>query len=105
MINRILLKYHYQELAKIFEWNGTSWTQKGPSILVENIGQSISMYDNSTVGIVGLGSIGFTFGKMLSGFNCEILYTGPREKKELGDQINAKYVSFEVKDTAISSCI
>eukprot|EP00943_MAST-04B_sp_MAST-4B-sp1_P008048 g8048.t1 len=50
---------------------------------------------NSTVGIVGLGNIGFTFGKMLSGFNCEILYTGPREKKELGDQINAKYVSFE----------
>ena len=51
--NNIAVCYSNQELAKIFEWDGTSWIQKGPSILVENIGQSISMYDNSTVGIVG----------------------------------------------------
>ena len=51
--NNIAVCYSNQELAKIFEWNGTSWIQKGPSILMENIGQSISMYDNSTVGIVG----------------------------------------------------
>ena len=58
----------------------------------EYCGSEIS---NSVVGIVGLGNIGLTFGKMLSGFNCEIVYTGPREKKDIGDQINAKYVSFE----------
>ena len=50
---------------------------------------------NSVVGIVGLGNIGLAFGKMLAGFNCRILYTGPREKAELAQQINAQYVTFE----------
>ncbi|KAF4317905.1 hypothetical protein BBO99_00005316 [Phytophthora kernoviae] len=34
-----------------------------------------------TVGVVGLGRIGTTYARMLkNGFNCKILYTGPREK-------------------------
>lgn len=35
----------------------------------------------STVGVIGLGRIGTTYARMLkNGFNCKILYTGPREK-------------------------
>lgn len=37
----------------------------------------------STIGIVGLGRIGTSFARMLlHGFNCKILYTGPRAKPE-----------------------
>ncbi|POM77663.1 Glyoxylate reductase/hydroxypyruvate reductase [Phytophthora palmivora] len=47
----------------------------------------------STVGVVGLGRIGTTYARMLkNGFNCKILYTGPREKLE-----NAKSLGGSVK--------
>uniref|UniRef100_K3X967 Glyoxylate reductase/hydroxypyruvate reductase n=1 Tax=Globisporangium ultimum (strain ATCC 200006 / CBS 805.95 / DAOM BR144) TaxID=431595 RepID=K3X967_GLOUD len=36
-----------------------------------------------TVGVIGLGRIGMTYARMLKfGFNCKIIYTGPREKPE-----------------------
>ncbi|KAG6623674.1 Glyoxylate reductase/hydroxypyruvate reductase [Phytophthora cinnamomi] len=55
----------------------------------------------STVGVVGLGRIGMTYARMLkSGFNCKILYTGPREKPESvnalgGEPGSVKYVDME----------
>ncbi len=46
----------------------------------------------STVGIVGLGRIGAAFGRMLSGFNCRLLYSGPHPKPDLAEPIRATYV-------------
>ncbi|KAE9004210.1 hypothetical protein PR003_g17752 [Phytophthora rubi] len=52
----------------------------------------------STVGVVGLGRIGTTYARMLKhGFNCKIIYAGPREKPEnvkaLGGSV--EYVDME----------
>ncbi|GMF10257.1 unnamed protein product [Phytophthora lilii] len=55
----------------------------------------------STVGVVGLGRIGATYARMLkNGFNCKILYAGPREKPEVarslgGEQGSVEYVDME----------
>ncbi|KAI9919933.1 hypothetical protein PsorP6_015354 [Peronosclerospora sorghi] len=55
----------------------------------------------STVGVIGLGRIGTTYARMLkNGFNCNILYTGPREKsvnaKSLGSHPSSvKFVDME----------
>lgn len=51
-----------------------------------------------TVGVVGLGRIGATYaGMMKRGFNCKILYTGPREKlnvaRSIGDDV--EYVDMD----------
>lgn len=38
---------------------------------------------DNTVGVIGLGRIGLAYARMLKyGFNCKIIYTGPREKPE-----------------------
>jgi len=37
----------------------------------------------ATIGIVGMGRIGQSVARRLSGFDCKILYHGPREKKDL----------------------
>ncbi|OQR99548.1 glyoxylate reductase/hydroxypyruvate reductase [Thraustotheca clavata] len=45
-----------------------------------------------TVGIIGLGEIGLAYARMMQyGFQCKILYTGPREKT-IPQGINATYV-------------
>ena len=55
----------------------------------------------STVGVVGLGRIGTTYARMMkNGFNCKILYTGPREKpgnvKSLGGDLDSvKFVDMQ----------
>ncbi|KAI9920192.1 hypothetical protein PsorP6_015389 [Peronosclerospora sorghi] len=55
----------------------------------------------STVGVIGLGRIGTTYARMLkNGFNCTILYTGPREKSDNakslgGDPSSVKFVDME----------
>ncbi|GMF10258.1 unnamed protein product [Phytophthora lilii] len=55
----------------------------------------------STVGVVGLGRIGTTYARMLkNGFNCKILYAGPREKTENakslgGESDSVKFVDME----------
>ena len=49
----------------------------------------------STVGIVGLGRIGAAFARMLGGFGCRILYTGPREKPEAARAVNATYAPMD----------
>lgn len=50
----------------------------------------------STVGIVGLGGIGLTIAKRLSGFNVgQFLYCGRKEKPE-AEKFKAKFVSFDV---------
>ncbi|KAL4117212.1 hypothetical protein PRIC2_011204 [Phytophthora ramorum] len=55
----------------------------------------------STVGVVGLGRIGAAYARMLkNGFNCKILYTGPREKPDVakslgGEAGSVKYVDME----------
>ncbi|RMX63471.1 hypothetical protein DD238_008060 [Peronospora effusa] len=55
----------------------------------------------STVGVVGLGRIGTTYARMLkNGFNCKILYTGPREKVQnakslMGDPGSVEFVNIE----------
>lgn len=55
-------------------------------------GQDIS---GSTVGIVGLGRIGAEFGRLLSGFGCRLLYTGPSPKPDLADELGAEFVSMD----------
>lgn len=37
----------------------------------------------ATIGIIGMGRIGQSVAKRLAGFDCKILYHGPREKKDL----------------------
>ena len=49
----------------------------------------------STVGIVGLGRIGAAFARMLGGFGCRILYTGPREKPEEARAVNATFAPMD----------
>lgn len=49
----------------------------------------------STVGVVGLGRIGATFAKRLSGFDCRILYTGPSEKPDVAAPLDAHYVDMD----------
>ncbi len=49
----------------------------------------------STVGIVGLGRIGAAFARMLGGFGCRILYTGPREKPEAACAVNATFAPMD----------
>ncbi|KAF1780821.1 D-isomer specific 2-hydroxyacid dehydrogenase, NAD-binding domain conserved site [Phytophthora cactorum] len=45
----------------------------------------------STVGVVGLGRIGTTYARMLkNGFNCKILYTGPREKPDMAKSLGGE---------------
>ena len=48
----------------------------------------------STVGIVGLGRIGVAVARRLAGFNCRILYSGPRPRPELAGPVGAQYVDF-----------
>ncbi|KAI9984931.1 hypothetical protein PInf_004234 [Phytophthora infestans] len=53
----------------------------------------------STVGVVGLGRIGTTYARMLqNGFNCKILYTGPREKPENAQTLGGEPGSVEYVD-------
>ena len=49
----------------------------------------------STVGLVGLGRIGAAFARMLGGFGCRILYTGPREKPEAAREVGATYAPMD----------
>ncbi|KAG2518594.1 hypothetical protein BBO99_00005315 [Phytophthora kernoviae] len=52
-----------------------------------------------TVGVVGLGRIGATYASMLkNGFNCKILYTGPREKPEVAQSLGGDPGSVEFVD-------
>jgi D-lactate dehydrogenase len=45
-----------------------------------------------TVGIVGLGKIGETFAKIMSGFGCRLLCYDPYPKHELEEKYNLKFV-------------
>ena len=45
-----------------------------------------------TIGIIGLGEIGSAVAKRAKGFDMDILYTGPHQKKEKEREIGAKYV-------------
>ena len=49
----------------------------------------------STIGIVGLGRIGAAFARMLGGFGCRILYTGPKEKPEAARAVNATFAPMD----------
>lgn len=61
-----------------------------------------------TVGVVGLGRIGAAYASMMKrGFNCKILYTGPREKREAASAIGdgVEYVDMDtllVKSDVVS---
>ena len=50
---------------------------------------------DSTVGIVGLGRIGAAVAKMLSGFDCKLIYSDPYPNQQLADSLGIEYVSFE----------
>jgi lactate dehydrogenase-like 2-hydroxyacid dehydrogenase len=50
---------------------------------------------DSTVGIVGLGRIGAAVAKMLSGFDCKLIYFDPYPNPELAASLGITYVSFE----------
>lgn len=49
----------------------------------------------STVGIVGLGRIGAAFARRLSGFDCRLLYTGPRAKPDVATPLGAEFVDMD----------
>jgi len=49
----------------------------------------------STVGVVGLGRIGAAFAKRLSGFDCRILYTGPKPKPDVAEPLGADFVDMD----------
>ncbi|RHX98938.1 hypothetical protein DYB36_005386 [Aphanomyces astaci] len=47
----------------------------------------------NTIGIIGMGEIGRTYARFMHrGFNCRILYTGPREKP---NDVDAEFVDLE----------
>ncbi len=48
----------------------------------------------ATVGIVGLGRIGAAFARLLQGFQCRLLYTGPRPKPAVAEPLGATYCPF-----------
>ena len=49
----------------------------------------------STVGIIGLGRIGTAFARMLAGFDCRLLYTGPREKPQVAQAVGATFAEMD----------
>lgn len=49
----------------------------------------------STVGIVGMGRIGATLGRLLSGFNCRLLYHDAYPMPANADPIHAQYVPLD----------
>ena len=49
----------------------------------------------STVGLVGLGRIGAAFARRLGGFDCRLLYTGPREKPQAAHAVGATYAPMD----------
>jgi lactate dehydrogenase-like 2-hydroxyacid dehydrogenase len=49
----------------------------------------------STVGIVGLGRIGAAVARRLAGFNCRILYEGPRPRPEVAGAVGATYADLD----------
>lgn len=54
-----------------------------------------------TVGVIGLGRIGSTYARMMKfGFNCKVIYTGPREKPEFVSQLGGD-VKFVDMDTLL----
>ena len=50
---------------------------------------------DSTVGLVGLGRIGAAFARLLGGFGCRILYTGPREKPDAARAVGAAFAPMD----------
>jgi lactate dehydrogenase-like 2-hydroxyacid dehydrogenase len=48
----------------------------------------------ATVGIVGMGRIGAAVARRLQGFDCRLLYSGPRPRPELAGPVAAAYVPF-----------
>ncbi|MGW9856880.1 D-3-phosphoglycerate dehydrogenase [Staphylococcus hominis] len=48
-----------------------------------------------TLGIIGFGEIGSAVAKRAKGFDMDILYTGPHQKKEKERKIGAKYVDLD----------
>lgn len=53
-------------------------------------GQDLS---RSTVGIVGLGTIGAEVAQRLSGFRCKVIYSGRTRKESIEDELGIEYVS------------
>lgn len=56
-----------------------------------------------TVGVVGLGRIGATYAKMMKhGFNCKILYSGPREKPDVAREVGGDDVEYVELDDLLA---
>ena len=51
--NTISVCYDSQNIVKVFYWNGSDWLQMGQNIVVEQISQSVSMFNNSTLAVTG----------------------------------------------------
>lgn len=49
----------------------------------------------STVGVIGMGSIGYEYAKMMKGLGCNIIYSSRNRKEEIEKELNAKYMSME----------
>ncbi len=51
--NTLAVCYSAQNLVKVFSWNGSEWVQMGQNIIVDEISQSVSMFNNSTLAVTG----------------------------------------------------
>ena len=51
--NTIAVCYSAQNLLKVFSWNSSEWVQMGQNIIVDEISQSVSMFNNSTLAVTG----------------------------------------------------
>ena len=64
----------------------------GESEPEQNINFHGKQFTGSTVGIVGMGRIGYTVAQRAKAFNCKILYHNRSERKDV-DDLGAEYYS------------
>jgi glyoxylate reductase len=65
------------------------WKTWGPMIL---LGQDVH---NATLGIIGLGRIGFAVAKRAQGFGMRILYTGRTRNRQAENELGIEYAEFD----------
>ncbi|GLB53256.1 hypothetical protein NBRC110019_22960 [Neptunitalea chrysea] len=77
--------FYMYELIKKGAWDSFKFT--------DFLGQELH---NKTLGVFGLGSIGFEMAKLCKqAYNMEVIYHNRKPNEKANDELNAKYVSFD----------